>query len=62
MNSIRRRIEAIEAAHKNNAPAIDSQLANEIHRAVDAFGAGLTCPADVSPEIWQVIINLDEEC
>lgn len=62
MSTLKQRLDRAEAAIRNKAPALDSQLTKEIRRAVAAFSAHLPCPADVSPDIWQVILDLDEEC
>lgn len=44
MTTIKRRLDRAEAAIRNKAPALDSQLTKEIRHAVDAFAAGLPCP------------------
>jgi hypothetical protein len=51
MTTLRQRLDLAESQLKNKPPAPDSQMTKEIHRALDAFDAGFTCPADVSPEI-----------
>ena len=62
MSTIKQRLELAESKLRSRATPPDSPIQDEINRAVDTFSAGLPCPADVSPEIWQVIIDLDEEC
>lgn len=62
MSTIKQRLDQAEAAIRLKRPAPDNPLQAEIRRAVAADIAGLPCPADVSPEVWQIILDLEAEC
>lgn len=61
MSTIKQRLDQAEAAIKIKRPAHDTPFQAEIRRAARAFAAGQSCPTDVSPEVWQLIIDTNEQ-
>lgn len=61
MTTLRQRLDQAEATAKIKRPAPDNPMEAEIRLAARAFAAGLPCPADVSPGIWQIVLDLEAE-
>jgi hypothetical protein len=60
MSTLKVRLDQAEAAIKIKRPAPDTALQAEIRRAARAFAAGQSCPEDVTPEVWQLIVDTNE--